>query len=44
MGGIRTAKSSIQNCVGKRFAVWLKDPSRSPKAGEGGVPLVLGKF
>jgi hypothetical protein len=39
MGGIRTAKSSIQNCVGKRFAVWPENSSRSPKAGEGRVSV-----
>jgi len=39
MGGVRTAKSSIQNCMGKRFAVWPEDPGRSPKAGEGRVSL-----
>jgi hypothetical protein len=39
MGGIRTAKSSIQNCVGKRFEVWPENSSRSPKAGEGRVSL-----
>jgi hypothetical protein len=39
MGGIRTAKSSIQNCVGKGFAVGLENSSRSPKAGEGRVSV-----
>jgi hypothetical protein len=29
------AKSSIQNCVGRRFARWPENSSRSPKAGEG---------
>jgi hypothetical protein len=39
MGGIRTAKSSIQNCVGKGFAVGPENSSRSPKAGEGRVSV-----
>jgi hypothetical protein len=39
VGGIRTAKSSIQNCVGKGFAVGPENSSRSPKAGEGRVSV-----
>lgn len=34
MRGIAAAKSSIQNSVGKGFAVGPQDPSRSPKAVE----------
>ena len=39
VGPIPAAKSSIQNCVGKRLAVWPENSSRSPKAGEGKVSV-----
>jgi hypothetical protein len=40
MGGIRTAKSSVQDSVGKGFAIWPENSSCNSKTRDRKVPLL----